>query len=78
MPNIKDYFDKTTYKCRYFLGDRVKFKHGKRSYTGTVALDHLVSPDVGPVVHIFPDDLEVDGKKPTVYTTRHAVVSLLK
>jgi hypothetical protein len=79
MSKVKEYFDKTTYKSVYFLGDRVKGKWNKKLFTGTVANDHLVSLEEGPVVHVFLDSaLLHNGSKINFITTRHTDIKLIK
>ena len=42
MGNLSDYFDRTAYKCKYHIGDRVHGKWGKIPFVGTVGNDSCV------------------------------------
>ena len=43
------------YKPKYFLGDRVYGKYKNIPFVGTVAIDNMVSEEVGPQVKVFLD-----------------------
>lgn len=55
MPNYAEYFEKVTYKPRWFIGDRVFGKYEKIPFVGTVGNDTLVSLEEGPRVSVQLD-----------------------
>jgi hypothetical protein len=55
MTSLTKYFEKTGYKAKYHLGDRVSGEWNSVPFIGTVAIDELVSLEEGPFVRIFLD-----------------------
>lgn len=55
MNDYSDYFNRTAYKPKYFIGDRVTGKWNKVPFVGTVLNDNLVSEDEGPRTSINLD-----------------------
>lgn len=55
MTNLKDYFDKVTYKPTYFIGDRVFGYYNKIPFVGTVGNDTLINEHEGPYVTVQLD-----------------------
>jgi hypothetical protein len=71
MPSLADYFDKITYKPKWFIGDRVSGKWNGIPFVGSVLNDTEVNPEVGPVVHISVDlPISYKGKVYTLITTK--------
>ena len=66
MNNYKDYFTEHRQKPKWLMGDRVFGKWNKIPFIGTVLNDHMVSEEVGPVVHI---SLDLPIKYKTEYKT---------
>ncbi len=54
MGNLSDYFERTAYKAKYSIGDRVHGKWGKIPFVGTVGNDSCVD-GVTPRVSIHLD-----------------------
>ena len=50
-----DYFNRTTYKAVYSIGDRVHGKFNKIPFVGTIGNDTLVSLEEGPYVTVHFD-----------------------
>lgn len=42
MSNLTDYFNRTGYKCKYFIGDRVSGTWNKIPFMGTVGNDSAI------------------------------------
>ena len=55
MPNYAEYFEKITYKPKWFIGDRVCGKYKKIPFVGTVGNDTLISEIEGPRVSVHLD-----------------------
>lgn len=55
MPSLKEYFDKTAYKPKWFIGDRVEGKWNGIPFVGSVGNDSLVSEIEGPRVSVLLD-----------------------
>ena len=55
MASLKDYFEKTAYKPKYFLGDRVFGKWNKIPFVGSVGNDRELNPIEGPTITIHLD-----------------------
>lgn len=63
MATLVDYFDKVTYKPKFFLGDRVYGKHGKVPWAGTVMIDSLINYEEGSFVSVWLDlPIKVGGE----------------
>ena len=54
MSSLKDYFDKVTYKPKYFIGDRVHGIWNKIPFVGTVGNDNCID-GVNPRISIHLD-----------------------
>lgn len=54
MGNLSDYFERTAYKCKYFIGDRVHGKWNKIPFVGTVGNDSCID-GANPRVSIHLD-----------------------
>lgn len=72
MNNYQRYFEGVTYKPRYFMGDRVRgFYHGV-PFAGTVDLDTMVDPDLGPYVMVHLDlPIKIDNIVYTMLKVQH-------
>lgn len=55
MPSLEEYFDKQTYKPKWFIGDRVEGKWNGIPFVGSVGNDNLVSELEGPKVSVLVD-----------------------
>lgn len=55
MPSVANYFDTVTYKHTLNMGDRVRGLWHGVPFTGSVAIDTMLDPDVGPYVMVFLD-----------------------
>jgi hypothetical protein len=78
MSNLKDYFEKNSYKARYTIGDRVQGHWGKIPIRGTVGNDSC--PDgVNPRISVHLDlPIVVDGVVKTILFMTHGQVKPLK
>lgn len=72
MNNYQQYFDRVTYKPTYFMGDRVRGFYQGVPFAGTVDLDTLVDPDVGPYVVVNLDlPIKIQDKIITLISVKH-------
>jgi len=55
MSSLTDYFAKSAYKPKYYIGDRVFGYYGKTPFIGTVGNDRLVSLINGPEITVQLD-----------------------
>ena len=55
MATIAEYFELHRPKPVWYLGDRVSGRWNNIPFIGTVAVDNLVSEDLGPQVRVFLD-----------------------
>ena len=55
MGNLADYFEKTAYKPKYFIGDRVFGYWNKIPFIGSVGNDTLISLEDGPRISVLLD-----------------------
>lgn len=56
MSNLKEYFDRTTHKPKYKIGDRVSGKYKKKvTFIGTVLIESFLSLEEGPYVIVDLD-----------------------
>jgi hypothetical protein len=66
MSKEAEYFAENRTPPKWFIGDRVFGKWNKIPFTGTVLNDHIVTEEVGPVVHVY---LDLPLKYKTEYKT---------
>ena len=79
MGNLSDYFERTAYKPKYQIGDRVFGHWNKIPFVGTVGNDTLVSPEEGPRISIHLDlPIHLTGRQYSVIIVTHKDVKLLK
>lgn len=79
MGNLTNYFEKTTYKPTYFLGDRVRGTFEGVMYSGTVGNDFVKNEDEGPIINVLLDlPLKIKDKVYGVLTVKHNDVKILK
>lgn len=72
MGNVADYFDRVTYKPKYFIGDRVIGKYKKIPFVGTVGNDTLISELEGPRVSVHLDlPIKIDDKIRSILFVKH-------
>lgn len=55
MGNLSDYFERTAYKPRWHIGDRVQGKWNKIPFRGTVGNDTVINENEGPRVSVHLD-----------------------
>lgn len=79
MGNQTEYFQRTGYKPKYVIGDRV-FGHWNRiPFAGTVGNDTLISPVEGPRISIHLDlPIRSEGVTKTVIIVKHRDVRRMK
>lgn len=82
MSNIADYFNRTTYKSRYEIGDRVIGKYdGTIPFIGSVGNDTRLNEQDGPYVTVHLDLPLRDPKAGTiryVLSVKHKSIKSLK
>lgn len=62
MPNLADYFAKTSYKAEYHLGDRVRGIWNGVPFAGQVQIDTMIDEEVGPYIVVYLDlPIRLDG-----------------
>lgn len=70
MDNYSRYFAKHRTPPKYFIGDRVSGKWNNIPFVGTVLVEHIVSEDNNPTVHVMLDlPIKYDNTWHTVITT---------
>jgi hypothetical protein len=55
MGTLADYFARTRYQPKYFIGDRVQGRWNGIPFVGTVGNDTEISPEAGPRISVFVD-----------------------
>lgn len=79
MGNLSDYFEKTAYKSKYQIGDRIFGHWNKIPFIGTVGNDTLVNLDEGPRITVHLDlPISLTGRLHTVIIVKHKDIQLLK
>jgi hypothetical protein len=79
MGNQTEYFQRTGYKPKYSIGDRVFGKYNKIPFVGTVGNDRLINELVGPEITIHLDlPIKIDKDIKTFIIVKHKDVKLLK
>ena len=79
MGNQTEYFQRTGYKPKYMIGDRVFGHWNKIPFAGTVGNDTLISPAEGPRISIHLDlPIRLDGVTKTVIIVKHRDVRRMK
>ena len=79
MGNQTEYFQRTGYKPKYFIGDRVFGHWNKIPFAGTVGNDTLISPAEGPRISIHLDlPIRFEGETKTVIIVKHRDVRRMK
>lgn len=79
MGNLSDYFEKTAYKPKYQIGDRVFGHWNKIPFIGTVGNDTLISTIEGPRISVHLDlPISLTGTTHSVIIVTHKDVKLLK
>ena len=79
MGNQTEYFKRTGYRPKYFLGDRV-FGHWNRiPFAGTVGNDALISPVEGPRISVHLDlPIRLEGVVKNVIIVKHRDIRRMK
>ena len=79
MGNLSDYFERTAYKPKYQIGDRVFGYWNKIPFIGSVGNDTLVSEEEGPRVSIHLDlPIFLTGRQYSVIIVKHKDIKPLK
>lgn len=79
MGNLSDYFERTAYKPKYQIGDRVFGHWNKIPFIGSVGNDTLISEEEGPRVSIHLDlPLFLTGRQYSVIIVKHKDIKPLK
>ena len=79
MGNLSDYFERTAYKPKYQIGDRVFGYWNKIPFIGTVGNDTLVSEERGPQISIHLDlPISLTGQQFSVIIVKHKDIKPLK
>ncbi len=53
--SLTDYFNRTAYKAKYSIGDRVRGFYNGIPISGTVGNDTLINEEIGPRISIHLD-----------------------
>lgn len=78
MEAYSKYFYSVRKSPKFYIGDRVSGKWNSIPFVGTVLLDHIISEDNEPRVHLFLDlPILHDGKYYAIITTDQASINLL-
>jgi len=79
MGNQTEYFQRTGYKPKYCIGDRVFGHYNGIPFAGTVGNDTLISPVEGPRISIHLDlPIRYEGVTKTVIIVKHRDVRRMK
>ena len=79
MGNLADYFERTAYKPRYFIGDRIFGHYNKIPFVGTVGNDTMISKVEGPYITVMLDlPLNYEGRILTVIKVKHKDVKVFR
>ena len=79
MGNLSDYFGRTAYKPKYYIGDRVFGHWNKIPFIGTVGNDTVISLEEGPRITIQLDlPILLTGRLHYVIIVKHKDVKPLK
>ena len=79
MGNQTEYFERTGYKPKYVIGDRVFGHWNKIPFVGTVGNDTLISPVEGPRISIHLDlPIKYEGTVKNVVIVKHKDIRRMK
>lgn len=79
MSNLTEYFNRTGYRAKYFMGDRVEGKWNGIPFVGSIGNDHLVNEDVGPVVSVHLDlPILYKGKVYKILFLKHSNIKRMR
>ena len=79
MPNYAEYFDRITYRPKYFIGDRVFGYYQKIPFIGSVGNDSKISEIEGPRVSVHLDlPMQTQDGIRRVILVKHKDIKLLK
>ena len=79
MGNQTEYFERTGYKPRYWIGDRVFGHYNGIPFAGTVGNDTLISSVEGPRISIHLDlPIRLDGVTKNVVIVKHQDIKKMK
>ena len=79
MGNLADYFERTAYKAKYNIGDRVHGKWGKIPFVGTVGNDSCVDGVNARVsIHVDLPIKYADKVHNIIFVTHKEILSYLK
>jgi hypothetical protein len=79
MGNQTEYFERTGYKPKYLIGDRVFGYWNKIPFAGTVGNDTLISPVEGPRISIHLDlPIRYEGTTKNIIIVKHKDIKRMK
>jgi hypothetical protein len=79
MPNYKEYFERTGYKSKYDIGDRVFGKWNKIPFVGSVGNDSMINEIEGPRISIHLDlPIKFENTYHYVIFVKHKDIKLYK
>ena len=79
MTNYAEYFERTGYKPKYQIGDRVWGKYNNIPFIGTVGNDRLISTATGPEVTITLDlPMKTENGVCSIIVVKHKDIKRLK
>ena len=76
---LSEYFEQTSYKATYHLGDRILGRYKGVPFIGTVGNDNQLNPIDGPFLTVHLDlPIKIDEEIKNVIIVKHNEVSRLK
>ena len=79
MGNQTEYFQRTGYRPKYMMGDRVFGHWNKIPFAGSVGNDTLISPVEGPRISIHLDlPIRYEDQTKTVIIVKHRDIRRMK
>lgn len=78
MGSLTDYFQRTAYQPKYFIGDRVFGRWNRIPFVGTVGNDRVID-QTGPQITIHLDlPIKFDKKIHNIVIVKHKDITKLK
>jgi hypothetical protein len=79
MMTLAEYFEQTSYKATYHLGDRILGRYKGVPFIGTVGNDNQLNPVDGPFITVHLDlPIKIDDVVKDVIIVKHNEVNRLK
>lgn len=76
---LAEYFEQTSYKATYHLGDRILGRYQGTPFIGTVGNDNQLNPTDGPFITVHLDlPIKIDEEIKNVIIVKHHEISRLK